>query len=517
MTFNPNPVGELAKELPEKPIHRRPVGNVISPLKYTNDIVNFDHWDHMFITNCCKRLTLHDFDGPPATVLDLGCGRGLWAIEAARVWQGSVVVGFDVEKVQPKFHLLDRGIARRLKWVHGNLLDGLPFHDGQFDFVRMVRMGLHIPEDEWGYVLEQISRVLKPDGILEIIEEDLIFPCQTPQPLDASPSSRRSSDGGSTWSSDTDLTTTSSPFRKSDPCVKSVELRNSSASALLGASSASLPFSVLQAELSLLRDPKPPDPRDHSRLRCAWEAMLADSFLTPNLLSVLPFHLSSWFGEIRPHPPLHIPLPRNSFHKPGAALPASALPGLIEPETPFGLHTWSAKSPPGFDDVNASATIKKSSQRVISSWATMHLARTTRTITGCKESIWHAYEKLYGQDPLLPSMVRSAKEKYLQKHFNQARSPTNPLRDYFERDWINWENDMVDRASVRECIRSELSWNEPSGMAPEWRVWRNSLPPYCVESERAKGTELCRSLRGFVCFKRKQTNRTIEFGFNDTM
>lgn len=27
-------------------------------------------------------------------------------------------------------------------------LDGLPFLDGQFDFVRMVRMGLHVPEDE---------------------------------------------------------------------------------------------------------------------------------------------------------------------------------------------------------------------------------------------------------------------------------------------------------------------------------------------------------------------------------
>jgi len=41
----------------------------------------------MFITNCCRSLTLYDFDGPPATILDLGCGRGLWAIEAAKQWQ----------------------------------------------------------------------------------------------------------------------------------------------------------------------------------------------------------------------------------------------------------------------------------------------------------------------------------------------------------------------------------------------------------------------------------------------
>lgn len=97
-----------------------------------------DHWDHMFITNCCKSLTLYNFDGPPATILDLGCGRGLWAIEAGKQWQvwlisrclristdnkpqGSTIVGFDVQPVQPKLGILDKSLSRRLKWVHGNL------------------------------------------------------------------------------------------------------------------------------------------------------------------------------------------------------------------------------------------------------------------------------------------------------------------------------------------------------------------------------------------------------------
>jgi len=69
----------------------------------------------------------------------------------------------------------------------------------------------------------------------------------------------------------------------------------------------------------------------------------------------------------------------------------------------------------------------------------MHLARTVRTIASCKEAIWHAYEKLYGRDLSLPSMVRSAQERYLKRHLLQALSPTNPLRDFFERDWMNWE------------------------------------------------------------------------------
>lgn len=80
--------------------------------------------------------------------------------------QGSTIVGFDAQLVQPKLTILDKSLSCRLKWIHGNMcgfylpdpdiafschsvrLDGLPFREGQFNFVRMVRMGLHIPEDE---------------------------------------------------------------------------------------------------------------------------------------------------------------------------------------------------------------------------------------------------------------------------------------------------------------------------------------------------------------------------------
>ena len=35
--------------------------------------------------------------------------------------QGSTIVGFDAQPVQPKLSILDKSLARRLKWVHGNL------------------------------------------------------------------------------------------------------------------------------------------------------------------------------------------------------------------------------------------------------------------------------------------------------------------------------------------------------------------------------------------------------------
>jgi len=45
-----------------------------------------DNWDHMVFVKMFGRLTVYDFSTPPEAVLDLGCGTGLWCIEAARQW-----------------------------------------------------------------------------------------------------------------------------------------------------------------------------------------------------------------------------------------------------------------------------------------------------------------------------------------------------------------------------------------------------------------------------------------------
>lgn len=295
---------------------------------------------------------------------------------------------------------------------------------------------------------QEISRVLSPDGVFEvrnehpytqkigsnpqrkIIEEDLIFPSQSP--YSSVPTSGQLSENSSPRSSNTAVSN-STPFTKSDPSIAGSNSKSSNWDLLLGSSSS---LSLVMRGIDN-KYPSPPDPRDHSRLRRAWEEMLNDSFLTPNLVSILPFHLGAWFHEIQTHPPLEVPLPSSSLCK-RSAQPTTGLPDLIDPDTLFELRSLSSAASPDSDDGSGCSPGKKCSHRGVSSWASMHLARNVRTITACKESIWHAYEKLYGQDPL-PSLVRSAQGKYLKKHFDRVPSTTNPLRDYFERDWINWE------------------------------------------------------------------------------
>ncbi|CAG8700316.1 9386_t:CDS:2, partial [Acaulospora colombiana] len=114
---------------------------------------------------CSNGLTLHDFgDSPPSSVLDIGTGSGNWILEAASTWKDTKkLVGFDLVEIQPIIS-------------HDGPLGDLPFADASFDFVRICRIALGIPENKWNHVLEEVSRVLRSGGIAEVIEEDILFP-----------------------------------------------------------------------------------------------------------------------------------------------------------------------------------------------------------------------------------------------------------------------------------------------------------------------------------------------------
>ncbi|PPQ98343.1 hypothetical protein CVT26_013599 [Gymnopilus dilepis] len=139
---------------------RRP-GETPYPVKYSRQMADFDIWDHMFLTNYLGSLTIHRFPTPPSVVLDLGCGSGYW---------DSKFYGLDIVDIQPRLEQLEhhKSLARRIEWVHGDFLDGLPFESDYFDFVRIAGLGLAIPEDDWQPVLEEVYRVMKPGAALEV-------------------------------------------------------------------------------------------------------------------------------------------------------------------------------------------------------------------------------------------------------------------------------------------------------------------------------------------------------------
>ncbi|KAF8573567.1 hypothetical protein K439DRAFT_1642896 [Ramaria rubella] len=148
------------------------------PLSYDPRIVNLDVLDHLYLTQLRKSVTWVDFgDKPPAWSLDLGCGTGAWILDAAKEWKDCRFVGFDLVHIQPRRQLLPRRLSERIQWVHGNFLTGrLPFEDNSFDHVHLHRVGWGIAETQWDGLFEEIARVLRPGGAVEVAEEDILFP-----------------------------------------------------------------------------------------------------------------------------------------------------------------------------------------------------------------------------------------------------------------------------------------------------------------------------------------------------
>ncbi|KIY67197.1 hypothetical protein CYLTODRAFT_376545 [Cylindrobasidium torrendii FP15055 ss-10] len=150
------------------------------PLSYDRHVLELESLDNSFIKylrdGSVSFLNV-DAGGPPEYVLDLGCGMGTWVLEAAQQWKDTSFVGFDLVNVQVPTKYLDESIQSRISWVYGNFLTTrLPFEDDEFDHVHVQSIARSVPENKWDNVFDEIVRVLRPGGSIEIYEEDAVFP-----------------------------------------------------------------------------------------------------------------------------------------------------------------------------------------------------------------------------------------------------------------------------------------------------------------------------------------------------
>lgn len=180
------------------------------------------------------------------------------------------------------------------------------------------------------------------------------------------------------------------------------------------------------------------DVQDHTKLKAAWEAMLTHRFLAPQLVTVLPFYLSSTFIDVRTHNALHIPLPPNSRPKKPAGSPVDGpayRQDSLDPEAVFRMQSSSRSSKASDEDSMTSPR----SPRLIPSWAPMHLAKTVRTVIACKESIWIEYERLYGNDPSVPPVARRFNRTGRGNQKEVISMERQSVRENFETEWLHWE------------------------------------------------------------------------------
>ncbi|KAJ7757457.1 hypothetical protein B0H16DRAFT_664813 [Mycena metata] len=138
--------------------------------------------------------TFHDYGThPPASVLDLGCGTGVWLLDAARTWRTTQFIGLDIVDValpalsspsssSPTTPSATPGTfpmstpLSNIRLVRSDFLKyALPFPDRQFELVRMANLALAIPLVRMEFVLTEVRRVLAPGGRLEFVDDQTLF------------------------------------------------------------------------------------------------------------------------------------------------------------------------------------------------------------------------------------------------------------------------------------------------------------------------------------------------------
>jgi ubiquinone/menaquinone biosynthesis C-methylase UbiE len=123
--------------------------------------------DRLDLLHYATRATLHaDYLAPvraPARILDVGTGTGQWAYELAEDFGQALVVGLDLVPTKPRS-------PANYRFVRGNLLQGLPFGDGRFDFVHQRLLVSGIPVRNWPAAVAELVRVTAPAGWVELTE-----------------------------------------------------------------------------------------------------------------------------------------------------------------------------------------------------------------------------------------------------------------------------------------------------------------------------------------------------------
>ncbi|RHZ83715.1 hypothetical protein Glove_88g31 [Diversispora epigaea] len=124
-----------------------------------------DIWDGNFSS------PINDFiDQGGANILDVGCGPGTWLLEMSTEYPRSSFTGIDMSPIFPV-----EIKPCNLNFQVANVLEKLPFPDNSFDFVYMRFLLTAFTEKEWIKAIQELIRVVKPGGWLELMEGDLAF------------------------------------------------------------------------------------------------------------------------------------------------------------------------------------------------------------------------------------------------------------------------------------------------------------------------------------------------------
>lgn len=141
----------------------------MSPYSGQEDMKEFDRLQrqHYLLKSTRKGNTWAPIQSPKV-IVEAGTRNGIWALEMATQYSNSQVLGLDLKPPG-----LQAGSPSNLRYNQTDITESWPMNDNSIDFIFQRNMYLHIKQDQWSKLLEEMFRVLKPGGYVELLEVEV--------------------------------------------------------------------------------------------------------------------------------------------------------------------------------------------------------------------------------------------------------------------------------------------------------------------------------------------------------
>ncbi|CAG8582839.1 15923_t:CDS:2 [Cetraspora pellucida] len=126
------------------------------------DRIQMEHFamKHAFGGNYAAPLS--EIIKPGSKILDIGCGP-------AQEFPEANVYGIDISSTFPASIK-----PKNCHFKKCNIVEPFPFKDEEFDYVFMRYMIFALKDYQWIHVLNEIKRILKPGGVFECVDRDVL-------------------------------------------------------------------------------------------------------------------------------------------------------------------------------------------------------------------------------------------------------------------------------------------------------------------------------------------------------
>ncbi|KAG0887611.1 hypothetical protein G6F29_009886 [Rhizopus arrhizus] len=101
-------------------------------------------------------------------ILDIGCGPGAWIMDMSTDYPNCTYAGCDIADM-----IHDKIKPSQFTFQLGNITERLPYENNTFELAQMRFFVACLRKDQWPDAIKEALRVIKPGGILQMIEIDL--------------------------------------------------------------------------------------------------------------------------------------------------------------------------------------------------------------------------------------------------------------------------------------------------------------------------------------------------------